>query len=408
MDRSPYAHHWMLDESVTFLNHGAFGACPRRVLAVQDRFREAMECEPVQFLWRRIETLLDEARDVLARFIGADAEDVALVTNATAGVNAVLRSLEFAPGDELLNTDHEYGACRNVVDFVAARCGARVVTAEVPFPIGSDEQIVESVLHRITGRTRLVMFSHVTSPTGLIWPVERLVGEIQGRGVDVLVDGAHAPGMVPLNVEALGAAYYTGNCHKWMCAPKGAGFLHVRRDRQHLVRPTVISHGASSRRTNRSRFLMEFDWVGTVDPTPWLAIPAAIEFISTLMDGGLAAHRAHNRSLALEARRMLCSTLKISPPAPESMIGSLAAVPLSDDADDADVIHPARKLTSPISRLQDQLWEQYRIDVPVMSWPSAPHRLLRVSAHAYNNVVQYARLCDALRRLSETGRQERA
>src|SRR6266550_3303752 len=244
---SDLARFWTLDPAVAFLNHGSFGACPRPVLEAQQRLRERLERQPVRFF----------------------------VPNATTAVNAVLRSLALAPGDQLLVTDHAYNACRNVLDFVAAAARAEVVVVPVPFPLASADAVVEAVVARATPRTRLALLDHVTSPTGLVLPIERLVRELAGRGVDTLVDGAHAPGMLPLDLGALGAAYYAGNCHKWLCAPKGAGFLHVRRDRQGGVRPVVISHGANNPRTDRSRLLLEFDWTGSHDPTPYLCVPEA-------------------------------------------------------------------------------------------------------------------------------------
>jgi isopenicillin-N epimerase len=257
-----FASHWCLDPSVTYLNHGSFGACPTAVLAAQTELRLEMEREPVDFLSGTLPARLDIARQALSRFLGADSEDLVFVPNATAGVNAVLRSLKFEPEDELLVTNHTYAACRKTIDFVAARTGARVVVANLPFPCRHDEEIIEAVLRQVTPRTRLALVDHVTSPTALILPVARLVSTLRARGVDTLVDGAHAPGMVPIGLSELGAAYYTGNAHKWLCAPKGAAFLYVSRDRQAPLHPTVISHGYTA------GFHAEFDWTGTFDPTP--------------------------------------------------------------------------------------------------------------------------------------------
>jgi isopenicillin-N epimerase len=378
---------WVLDPAVTFLNHGSFGACPRPVLAAQQRLREELEREPVRFLSRELEGRLDAARAALAVFVGADPDDLAFVPNATAGVNTVLRSLALGPGDELLTTDHAYNACRNALDAAAARAGARVIVVRVPFPVDSASRVEEAVTGAVTPRTRLALLDHVTSPTGLVLPIARLVAALVERGLDTLVDGAHGPGMVPLDLGALGAAYYAGNCHKWLCAPKGAGFLHVRRDRQGLIHPLVLSHGANSPRTDRSRFRLEFDWTGTRDPTAYLVVPEAIRTLEAAVPGGWPALMARNRTLALSARRILGQALGVAPPCPDAMVGALVALPLPDGAKPRP---PAR------DPLQVALFERFAIEVPVIAWPASPRRLLRVSCQIYNTLEQYERLAAAL------------
>ncbi len=390
---SELARYWALDPAVTFLNHGSFGACPGPVLDAQQRLRGRLERQPVRFFGRELEGLLDGARRELATFLGADPEGLAFVPNATTGVNAVLRWLPLAPGDEVLTTDHAYNACRNALDIAVTAAHARVEVVAVPFPLRAPEEVVATVLARVTPRTRLALLDHVTSPTGLVLPLARLVRELGARGVDVLVDGAHAPGMLPLDLGALGAAYYTGNCHKWLCAPKGAGFLHVRRDRRDRVRPVVISHGANSPRTDRSRFLLEFDWTGTHDPTPYLCVPESIRFLGGLLPGGWPALMARNRTLALEARRILCDALGVPAPCPEEMIGSLAAVPLPDGSG-APPVSPLY-----LSPLQDALLDRFGIEVPIVPWPAPPKRLVRVSCQAYNDRADYERLARALAEL---------
>jgi isopenicillin-N epimerase len=384
-----HAEHWPLDRGIVFLNHGSFGACPTEVLRHQAALRAEMEAEPVRFLSRELDDRLDEARRALAAFVGADPDEVAYVTNATGGVNAVLRSLALSPGDELLTTDHAYNACRNALDFVAGRSQARVVTVNIPFPITGPDEVVNAVMARVTPRTRLALLDHVTSPTGLVLPIERLSAALAGRGVEVLVDGAHAPGMVPLDLRALRATYYSGNCHKWLCAPKGAAFLWVPRDRQREVRPLTISHGANAARTDRSRFRLEFDWTGTSDPTAWLTVPKAIEYLGSLLPGGWPALMARNRELALEARHLLCAAVGTALPCPDEMVGSLASVMLPDGpTTDIGWRRP--------DPLQRRLFEGWGIEVPVMSWPAAPRRLVRISAHLYNRRDHYARLREAL------------
>ena len=380
---------WRLDPSVTYLNHGSFGACPEPVLQAQQAWRDRMERQPVAFLDRALPGLLDEVRARLAPFLGADAEGIAWVPNATTGVNAVLRSLRFRPGDEILTTDHEYNATLNTVAAVASRDGARVVIARLPFPAVGSDAVADAVLAGVTPRTRLVVLSHVTSPTALVLPVERLVPALRERGVETLVDGAHAPGMVPLDLEAMGVAYYTGNAHKWLCAPKGSGFLWVRSDRREAIRPTITSHGANDRRRDRARYLLEFDWVGTADPTPYLSIPVALDAMGSMDPGGWPAVMAANHELAVAASRHLASVLRQPRAAPEDMLGSMAAVPLPGPASDDRAKH-----------LQSQLVEA-RIEAPVVAWPVPAARgdidrpelvLVRVSAQRYVELEDVERL----------------
>ena len=383
------SRHWTLDPAIDFLNHGSFGACPAAVLDAQQELRARMERQPVLFLSRELEGLLDEARGSLGAFVDADADDLAFLPNATTGVSTVVRSLRLAAGDELLTTDHAYNACRNALRAME-QFGIRVVIASVPWPSATPGAVLDAVLGAVTQRTRLALVDHVTSPTGLIFPVEAVVRALEERGVDTLVDGAHAPGMLPLSVRRIGAAYYTGNCHKWLCTPKGAGFLHVRRDRQDRMLPLAISHGFNSNRTDRSRFRLLFDWGGTDDPTPFLCIPQAIRFLGSLLPGGWPELMRRNRALALDGRAVLCEALRIPEPAPAEMIGSLAAIPLPDSRGPAPV---PGSLYDPLQRT---LYERYRIEVPVFTFPEHPRRLVRISAQLYNSRGQIERLARAL------------
>jgi isopenicillin-N epimerase len=395
--RAPHADGWALDPDLVFVNHGSFGACPRAVLAVQADLRAELEANPVAFLGRALEDRLDQARARLADFLGADPADLAFVPNATSGVASVLRSLRFAPGDDLVTTDHEYNAALNMVRFAAARDGARVVVARIPLPTTGPDEVAERILAAVGPRTRLVLVSHVTSPTALVLPVERLIATLEGRGIPVLVDGAHGPGMLPLDLSALGASYYAGNLHKWVCAPKGAAFLHVRRDRQAAIRPLAISHGANDPRPERSTFRKEFDWTGTADPTPLLAVPAAIDAVGGMAAGGWATVMSRNAAVAAIARRTLSSAAGPPVLAPETMLGSMAAIELPPDHGFA-----ARGPADP-DPLQARLLQSAAIEVPLHPWPRDPVpgerrcRLLRVSAHLHNDPGEYAHLAEALR-----------
>jgi isopenicillin-N epimerase len=270
------------------------------------------------------------------------------------------------------------------------------VTVAIPFPAVGPEDVVDRVRAAVTPRTRLAVLDHVTSATALVFPIEELVAELAARGVDTLVDGAHAPGMLDLNLDDLGAAYYAGNLHKWVCAPKGAAFLHVRRDRQKGFHPLVVSHGANSERTNRSRFRLEADWTGTRDPSAWLAVPAALDLLGGLLTGGWPAVRLRNRDLARRARDLLCAALAIASPAPDAMLGSMASVPLPEETA-AGRVQGVDLYGDPV---HDALLAR-GIQVMVTPWPQRPdggswRRLVRVSAALHNDLDQFVRLAAAL------------
>ncbi len=393
---SELAAAWTFDPAIIFLNHGSFGATPRAVLEAQSRWRARMESDPVRFLSQELEGHLDAAGAALATFLGADPQDLAFVPNATAAINTVLRSLPFAAGDELLVTDHSYNAARNALEAAAERSGARAVVVEIPFPGATPGDVCARILAAVTPRTRLVLLDHITSPTALVYPVRELVAELAGRGIHTLIDGAHAPGMLDLDLGSLGADYYAGNCHKWLSAPKGAGFLWVRRDRQDQIHPLSISHGVNSPRTDRSRFRLEMDWTGTGDPSAYLSVPDALQFGESLVPGGWPELRARNRELAVAARDLLCAALEVEPPVPDEMIGSMASVQLPFESGPGAV--QGVDLADP---LHDRLLGEFGIQVVITPWPQRPaglawRRLVRISAAPYNALDDYQRLARAL------------
>ena len=386
---SSIAKHWTFDHSRVFLNHGSFGACPDFVIAEQRKWQNLMEQEPVRFFEELMPDLLLKSREALGSFLSCSADDLAFVSNATSGVNTILRSLNFEEGDEILVPNHAYQACRNTIDFVASRWGAKVVEVAIPFPIDGPQVVIDLMKAACSERTKLVMIDTVTSPTGLRMPFEELTAFFESQGVEVLLDAAHGIGMIPLNLDELGASYVTSNCHKWLCAPKGSAFLYVRHDKQSKIQPLTISHGHTFPLGDTTRFRHEFDWTGTQDISGWCALPAVIEGMAELVDGGWDAIMQHNHNLAIQGRDLLCQRLGIQQPCPNEMIACISTIKLPGE------IPPKEKLHEP-DPLHHILSEKYNIQVPVWSWPNPEGRYLRISAQLYNSIEQYELLAEAL------------
>jgi isopenicillin-N epimerase len=373
----------MLEPGIDFLNHGSFGAVPRVVFEAQTDWRRRIEAAPVEIISRRRLELIDAAKRPVGAWLGMRVNDFGLVTNATEGANAVLHSLCFRPGDELLTTNHVYNAVRQAMCFTCARSGASYREVDVPLPVRCSADIADALIRGLSDRTRLLVIDHVTSPTAMVFPVEQIVAACSERGIDVLIDGAHAPGMVPLNIERIGAAYYAGNLHKWAFAPRGAGFLWARPDRQPQIHPAVISHHYTD------GFSREFSWQGTRDLSAWLAVPRALEFTRDL--GGEAV-RDHNHALAVWAHQLLCEKLRVREPLSPldgSLLGSMAAIPLPQSLADLS--------DSQVEALQQSLYTQHRIEVPLMRL--GRQLLLRVSCQLYNTPAQYERVANVAARL---------
>ena len=346
----------------------------------------------MQFLWRHYEERLEPARREVAKFVGARPRDLVFIPNATTGINAIARSLKFRSGDELLTTSHDYNACRNVFVEAAHRSGARLVVANIPFPAGGPDEVTEAILRAATRRTRLAMIDHVTSNTALLLPVARIVRELEARGIRTMVDGAHAPGMVPLNITRLRPSWYIGNLHKWVCAPKGAAFLWAREDAQTSLQPAVISHGNNTPRAGYNVFQDRFDWPGTFDPTPWLCAAEAIRWLGKLLPGGWPALRNTNHALVVKARRLLCERLQLQPPCPETMLGAMAALPLPER-------FQGRRRAGKIDPEQLRLYDEFRIEMPLVRNGSPERRFFRISAQLYNSLAEYEFLARALETL---------
>lgn len=367
---------WGLDPEVTFLNHGSFGATPRRVLAEQRRWQDEMEREPVRFLARELGPRLEAVRDRLATFLHADRAGLVLVQNATTGVNAVLRSLPWQPGDEILLADMSYNAVKQAVHHLHDQFGVMAVEAVVPFPIEDPAEVTAAFAARIGPRTRLLLVDHVVSPTALVWPVAELVALARRHGVAILVDGAHGPGMLDLDLDALGADFYTGNLHKWAYAPKGAAVLWVGPAWRDRIHPVSTSHAYGL------GLLPEFDWTGTTDPSAWLAIPAALDFHASLPGLNTACHQ-----LVRDGRRVIADALGVALPHPDDprLYANLAAIPVPG---------PFSGNPADAARRTADLYDAHHIEVPFTTYDE---RLwVRVSGNAYNHADDYRRLADAL------------
>jgi isopenicillin-N epimerase len=443
---SPFAHHWQLDPTITYLNHGSFGATPTCVLEAQHTMRARMEMDLVHWFVDEHEGAMDRARKALARTLHCPWQDLALVPNATIAVATAFASLVHArvlnAGDEVLVTNHEYPACLNNAQHWAKLAGAQVVQAKLPFPIAHKDDALEAIVRACTPRTRVALVSHVTSSSGLVLPIEAIVRELRARDIRVIVDGAHAPGMlVPgvhgygagntakpehagddahraraidafdsgVRLQALAPEFYTANCHKWYCAPKGAAFLYVHPSMQALTRPLALSNNANNPKPGRAQFLTEFDYVGTSDYTPAACIPEAIEFLAGLMPGGMPQVATMNRDLCLRGRNHLLGVLQEfahaaggdttgvgKPTAPDDMVACICTMRLP-------LAPPHWRTPTPHhDALHDRLYANHRIQVPVWSVPpqregDAPARSFRIATQLYNSFEQYERLGEALR-----------
>mgnify|MGYP005838201383 CR=1 FL=1 len=392
------APRWLLDPALTFLNHGSYGALLEPVARAQAAYRERMERDPVRFFKADLEGLLDGVRESLGAFLHCRAGDIALLPNATAALCTILHATDLRPGDEIVITDHEYQSLLNELERVQARTGARVVRVALDFPRVTPALVAERVCGAITARTRLVFVSHVTSGSALVLPVKAIADECARRGVDCVIDGAHGPGQIPVDVRALGAAYYVGSGHKWLGGPKGSGFVVVRPDRQGTFRPLALSSRAHKERPDRSRFLRDFDYFGTTDYSALLSIPQAIESMGAILAGGWPALMRSNHEKVMVARTRLCRALGVEACPPEAMVGCMATIPLPEP----DPGLPVRG-TRYDDPLQDALLERHGIVAPI--WRIGPDemRVVRVSAQAYNAPGDFDRLAEALR--EELGRE---
>lgn len=390
---SSQIQHWALDQGFTFLNHGSFGATPKKILEKQTELRLQMEAQPVRFMIRELEPMWDEARAKTAAFLGTEAGSLVFVKNTTMGVNTIFHSLKLNKGDEVLITNHTYGACLNTINYYAELFGYSVKVVELVYPLKREEDVLEVLAAGISSKTKLLFIDHVTSATGTVFPMGKIIPYFKEKGIDVFVDGAHAPGMLDLDINKLGADYYVGNCHKWICSPKGSAILYVHPSRQKNIHALQISHNYD----RSSDWAKQFFWPATDDYTAYLAVPAAIDFMSNVCPGGWKELRTYNRNLSLKGRELIAETFGTELPVPDSMIGSLANICLGTTTKPPygfNYIHP----------VQEELYAKYKIEVPIIVFPrNRPTLWVRPAAQAYNHFSQWEYLKEALLEIRKKG-----
>jgi isopenicillin-N epimerase len=376
-----FRDEFLLRSGMAFFNHGSFGACPQPVFNIYQRWQRTLEEQPVEFLGRRIESLLEAARTRLAGYLGTQADHLVYVPNATYGFNIVARSLKLEPGDEVLGTNHEYGAADRTWRFNCRQRGATYINQPIDLSPASAEAFVEQLWMGVTPRTKVIFLSHITSPTALIFPVAEVCRRARAEGILTVVDGAHAPGQIDLDMEAIGADFYTGNCHKWLCGPKSAGFLYARPELQYLLEPLIVSWGWESHNPRPSPFLDLFEWRGTHDPAAYLSVPDAIAF---QQERDRPQVRAACHALAAEIR---------------ARVAEITGVPaLTDDSTtwwSQMVLLPLPSCD--VAVLKARLWDEFAVEIPSIDWDG--RQFLRISVQCYNGMDQADRLLEGLKAL---------
>jgi isopenicillin-N epimerase len=379
----PLKDLFLLDPAVHFLNHGSFGATPRIVFEAYQDWQCRLERQPVLLLGREFMALDQRARNVLGKYLNSDASDLIFIPNATHGVNIVARSLALEPGDEVLTTDHEYGACDNTWEFICGKRGANYIHQPIPLPVTSSTNIVEQFWQGVTPQTKVIYLSHISSPTAIHFPVEEICSRARAAGILTLIDGAHAPGQITVDLDSIGADFYTGNCHKWMLSPKGAAFLYTRKEAQPLIEPLVVSWGYSANEatTAGSQYLDYFQWTGTRDPSASLSVPAAIQFME---DYHWEEVRKNCNELLSLALLRIDNLTQLGPIYPDNTnYHQMAAARLPGNID--------------LAKLKDRLYDEFRVEVPLIEWNN--RKLIRISVQGYNTLQDIDVLTEALEKL---------
>src|SRR5450759_1393311 len=373
---------FLIDPNVVFLNHGSFGATPRPVFERYQNLQRELECEPVEFLGRNANSLLSIARSSLAAYLGTERDNLVYVTNVTEALNIVAHSLNLGEADEVLASNMEYGAIDRTWRFLAQKQGFKYINQPVCVPVQNQDQVINDIWQGVTERTRIIFLSHISSSTAMIFPVKEICRRAKEFGIITIIDGAHAPGQIDINLDEIGADFYGGNCHKWLCAPKGAGFLYAAPDFQHIIQPLIVSWGWQSETPGTSQFIDYLEWTGTRDISAFLAVPDAIRYQQE-RDWSNVREECH--LLARQAIHQISALTGMAPlyPAKSQLYAQMATARLPDNID--------------CVQLQKALWDQYRIEIPLINWNGI--KLIRFSFQAYNSIKDLDLLSAALKEL---------
>ncbi len=379
---SALATHWSMNPNIVYLNHGSFGGTPTYVTNSQRALQTEMEYEAIEYFIDKLPTYLNTSKLALANFVGTDANNIVYTQNTTTGINCILSSMPSQVGDEWLTTNQSYGACVHALKQYAYQKGCTVVTAQIPYPVQNDVEIVAAFEAAITPKTKVALVDYITSATALILPIKKIITLLQSKGIKVVVDAAHAPGMVNFSIDELQPNYFVANCHKWICSPKGSAFMYVAPQHQDDVKPLVISHYNDTAEGTAAHWSNQFMWDGTHDYSTYITVKTALEYMPTLIEGGWAAIKNHNHNLVLTAAHTIANALQVQLPTTDAMVGSIVNIPMPNGKKPKHSFHSN-------TELKNILFEKYKIEVPIFMYPHAPQQWLRLSAQLYNSMEQY-------------------
>jgi isopenicillin-N epimerase len=389
--KKSYLELFGIEKGFTALNHGSFGACPKEIIEYQYSLMKRMESLTTRFFTRELPDLLEESLETLCRFINAPKKSTIFIKNATTAANAVFKSIDFKAGDEIVTTNLIYSSCRKVIDHTALEKGLKVHKVEIPFPAKNSLEIFEKIMGQVNSRTKLIFIDHITSETATILPVEMIIKEASKKEIDVFVDGAHAPGMIPLDILKLSPAYYTGNCHKWLYTPKGSAFLYVDQKKLDSMVPTVISNNYKDGVTSEERFRNAFDWSATMDYSGYACVGKTIEYLEKNVEGGWGEIMKRDRDLAIKGRGIIAEKLNLDSFIPDEMTGSMVTMKLNSTA--------VKDPVTGLDIIQMKLLDEYKIEALITTLYPTKERILRISAALYNNENDYELLAEALEKI---------